>query len=65
MVQLLFLEKKKSFAFLLDLYLYFQNILCISTIVGQEESFDEVKGITDDWMRSENLENSMKSATVQ
>jgi hypothetical protein len=58
-------EKRKSLAFLLDLYLYFPNISRISNIAGQVESVDEVIGITDDWTQSQNLENSMKSVTVQ
>jgi hypothetical protein len=30
----------------------------ISNVADQEESVEEVKGITDDWTHSENLENS-------
>jgi hypothetical protein len=34
------------------------NEEAISNVADQEESADEVKGITDDWTQSENLENS-------
>jgi hypothetical protein len=33
-----------------------------SKVADQEESVNEVKGITDDWTQSENLENSTEGS---